>query len=214
MVATSFAALLAQPSTAQEGRPFRDAWFWGVKGGIVSYSADGTDNNGAAMAGLDWLITRTRGGLLVSADQSFLHTYGFYREPYQSGDPYVYLDNERRYSLLGLFFPMQTPMLHPYFGVGASLHQVVSATVGSGITLPALRQAAADSVQANKVAIGPMVVLGAQQRLNNFSVFAQGTATWLPTGYYLRHESPKRGVTLSLEGGIRYNVGSSIDRNR
>ena len=48
MVATSFAALLAQPSTAQEGRPFHDAWFWGVKGGILNYSTDATLANGPA----------------------------------------------------------------------------------------------------------------------------------------------------------------------
>ena len=40
VVATSFAALLAQPSAAQEGRPFHDAWFWGVRGGVLNYSSD------------------------------------------------------------------------------------------------------------------------------------------------------------------------------
>jgi hypothetical protein len=214
LVVAAFAALLAQPSAAQEGRPFHDAWFWGVKGGIVSYSADGTDNNGAPVVGVDWLITRTRGGLYVSADQSFIHTYGFYREPFVTGDPYVRLDNERRYSIVGMIFPMQSPSFHPYLGVGGSLHQVVSAQIDAGITLPALRQAAQDSLQANKVAISPMVVIGGQQRLLGFSVFAQGTGTWLPKGYYMRHESPKRGIALSIEGGIRYNIGSSIDRDR
>lgn len=213
VVATSFAALLAQPSAAQEGRPFHDAWFWGVKGGIVSYSADGTDNNGAPMVGLDWLITRSRGGLYATIDESFMSTYGFYREPFVTGDPYVTLQNERRISIVGMIFPMQTPTTHPYVGLGASLHQVVNTGLTNTISLPALRDAARDSIQANKATIAPTVIAGVQQRLPQFSVFVQGSGTWLQRGYYLRHESPKRGIALSLEAGIRYNVGSSIDRD-
>lgn len=213
VVAASFAALLAQPSAAQEGRPFRDAWFWGVKGGIVSYSADaGTDNNGAPMIGVDWVITRTRGGLYVSADQAFLDTYSYYRKPEQSGDPYVLLTNERRFSLLGLFFPLQQPTFHPYVGVGGSVHQVADARLAADIAIPALRSAAQDSITAKKVTIAPMIMIGAQKRLLGFSLFAQGTGTWLQNGYYLHHPAPKRGIALSAEGGIRYNIGSSIER--
>ncbi len=212
VVATSFAALLAQPSAAQEGRPFRDAWFWGVKGGIASYSADGTDNNGAPMVGVDWLITRSRGGLYLSVDQAFLSTYGYYRQPPQAGDPYVMLKDERRFSLLGVFFPMQQATLHPYVALGGSLHRVGDAYLASDIALPALRAAAQDSIQSKKVTIAPMVMIGAQKRLLGFSLFAQGTGTWLQNGYYLHHPAPKRGIALSAEGGVRFNIGSSIER--
>src|SRR4051812_47904040 len=136
VVATSFAALLAQPSTAQEGRPFRDAWFWGVKGGILNYSASlatsgaakpccaGTDNAGALMVGVDWLVTRTNGGLYASFDQSFLKTTVTYRSPYAAGDPYLDVSNMRRYSLVAMAFPLQSPTLHPYAGLGISVNQL------------------------------------------------------------------------------------------
>jgi hypothetical protein len=224
VVATGFAALLAQPSAAQEGRPFRDAWFWGVRGGILNYSTDadlagpangkGTDNAGAPMVGIDWLITRTRGGLYLGLDESFFDASAYYRRPAVVGDPGAMLKNLRRISLAGVLFPMQSAYTHPYVGFGASVNQIGDATLERTLAIPALQSAAIDSIQAKKVAIAPMVLAGVQQRLPNFSVFAQGTATWLQNGFLLKSLAPKHYVQLSIEAGIRYNVGSSIDRAR
>jgi hypothetical protein len=223
VVATGFAALLAAPSAAQEGRPFRDAWFWGVRGGVLNYSSDsdpalgpydGTDNAGAPMVGIDWLITRTRGGLYLGVDEAFFTSAAFYRRPYTKGDPAAVLRNERRISLAGMWFPMQSPMTHPYIGVGLSVNQVGDAALEFPLAIPALQSAAIDSVQAKKVAISPMVIVGVQQRLPNFSVFAQGSGTWLQNGFLLKNPAPKHYLQWSLEAGIRYNVGSSIDRGR
>jgi hypothetical protein len=223
VLATGFAALLAPPSAAQEGRPFRDAWFWGVRGGILNYSSDadpvlgpydGTDNAGAPMVGIDWMITRSRGGLYLGIDEAFFTSAAFYRRPFVAGDPAVRLRNERRISLAGLLFPMQSPMTHPYVGIGLSVNQVGDAALERPLAIPALQSAAIDSVMAKKVAIAPMMIAGVQQRLPGFSVFAQGTGTWLQNGFLLRNPAPKHYLQWSLEAGIRYNVGSSIDRER
>jgi hypothetical protein len=224
VVATGFAALLAAPSAAQEGRPFRDAWFWGVRGGVLNYSSDadlvgpangqGTDNAGAPMVGIDWLITRTRGGLYLGVDEAFFTTSAYYRRPAVAGDPAVMLKNERRISLAGMWFPMQSPMTHPYIGLGLSVNQVGDAALERPLAIPALQSAAIDSVQAKKVAISPLVIAGIQQRLPGFSVFAQGSGTWLQNGFLLKNLAPKHYLQWSLEAGIRYNVGSSIDRDR
>jgi hypothetical protein len=222
-VATSFAALLAKPSAAQDGRPFRDAWFWGVRGGVLNYSSDadpalgpydGTDNAGAPMVGIDWMITRTRGGLYIGVDQAFFSSAAFYRRPVVTGDPYAVLKNQRRISLAGMLYPMQSPEIHPYVGLGLTLNQVGDAYLSNNIAIPALLQAARDSIQTKKVTIAPMVIAGVQRRLPAFSVFAQGSATWLQNGYLLKNLAPKHFLQFSLEGGIRYNVGSSIDRER
>jgi hypothetical protein len=222
-VATSFAALLAQPSAAQDGRPFRDAWFWGVRGGVLNYSSDadpalgpydGTDNAGAPMVGIDWMITRTRGGLYIGVDQAFFSSAAFYRRPVVAGDPWAVLKNQRRISLAGMLYPMQSPEIHPYVGLGLTLNQVGDAYLSNNIAIPALQQAAKDSIQSKKVTIAPMVIAGVQKRLPAFSVFAQGTATWLQNGYLLKNPAPKHFLQFSLEAGLRYNVGSSIDRER
>jgi hypothetical protein len=224
VVAASFAALLAKPSAAQDGRPFRDAWFWGVRGGVLNYSSEadllgpssgrGTDNAGAPMVGLDWMITRTRGGLYLGFDEAFFTSAAYYRRPFVAGDPGADLKNLRRISLAGMLFPMQSPLTHPYVGFGFTLNQFGSVALDNSIALPALAAAARDSLQAKKVAIAPTVIAGVQQRLPGFSVFAQGTGTWLQNGFLLKNLSPKHYIQLSLEAGLRYNVGSSIDRER
>jgi hypothetical protein len=217
VVATSFAALLAQPSAAQEGRPFHDAWFWGVKGGVAVYSSNyATDNAGAPMAGLDWLITRKRGGLYVSADQAFMKTTGFFYETSSAGlvERVVDLNDLQRVQVAMVGFPLQTPTLHPYIGLGAGMYRVGSVNFRTPFTNAGQAAVAADSVSAKKVTVAPFVLLGAQQRLPGFSVFAQGTASWLQKSFFLHWEPPKRKLALSLEAGVRYNIGSSIDRER
>jgi hypothetical protein len=113
-----------------------------------------------------------------------------------------------------MLFPMQSPLTHPYLGIGLSVNQVGDAALERSLAIPALQAAAIDSVQAKRVAIAPMVIAGVQQRLPGFSVFAQGSGTWLQNGYLLKNLAAKHYLQWSLEAGIRYNVGSSIDRNR
>lgn len=224
VVATSFAALLAPPSAAQEGRPFHNAWFWGVRGGVLNYSSEadlagpangnGTDNAAAPLVGIDWMITRSKGGLYVGVDQSFFTSAAYYRRPAVVGDPAANLRNLRRISAAAVLFPMQRPQTHPYIGFGFSLNQIADVSLERTLALPALQAAALDSLQAKKVTIAPMVIAGIQQRLPRFSVYAQGSGTWLQRGYFLHNVAPKHHLQWTLEGGIRYNVGSSIDRIR
>jgi hypothetical protein len=232
VVATSVAALLAQPSAAQDGRPFHDAWFWGVKGGISVYSTNygsgsapspappgadyGTDNGVAPMVGLDWMITRTRGGLYVSFDQAFFKQEGSFKETSATGlvDRVVSLNNLQRIQIAMVGFPLQSPTLHPYIGIGAGMYRVGSVGYLTPFSGSSQASVAADSVAAKKVSFSPFVLAGAQKRLPMFSVFAQGTASWLQRSFFLHYEPPKRSLALSLEAGIRYNIGSSIDRER
>ena len=57
-------------ASAQEMRNFDDSWFWGFKTGINTFSAPGHGNTSTVDMGVDWLITRTKGGLYVSGNQS------------------------------------------------------------------------------------------------------------------------------------------------
>ena len=70
---TIAATVVALPSlaTAQQGRPFKDAWFWGVKAGGFTVADTGGSNTLAPMVGAEWLITRTHGGLYISAGQAY-----------------------------------------------------------------------------------------------------------------------------------------------
>ena len=217
LAAAGAAALLAQPSAAQAGRQFKDAWFWGAKGGALVYSSNySTDNSVAPLAGIDWMITRTYGGLYVGVDQAFFSTQGAFREVGPTGlrDRVVNLNNLQRISAAIVGFPMQSPSLHPYVGLGLGMNRIGS--IGSTAPFDNANQlnAAADSVQSKRVAFAPFVMAGAQKRLPMFSVFVQGTGTFLHNDFFLHAPRPKFGIQYTLEGGIRYNVGKSIDRAR
>ena len=215
--ATFSAAMLASPSAAQEGRQFKDAWFWGAKGGALVYSTNyTTDNAIAPLAGIDWMITRTNGGLYVSLDQSFFSSRGSFKEVGPTGlqDRVVTLNNLQRISAAAVGFPMQSPSLHPYVGIGIGMNRIGSVGSTTPFNNSAQLNAAADSVQNKRVSFAPFLLAGAQKRLSAFSIFAQGTGTFLHNEFFLHNPRPKLGIQYTIEGGVRYNIGGSIDRAR
>jgi hypothetical protein len=212
--ASAFAALLTQPLAAQEGRQFKDAWFWGLKGGGLIYSSASTERSVAPLVGADWFITRSQGGLYVSFDESFFKTQGSFtdRDPSNvSFNHMVDLENLRRVNVAGMVFPMQSSTVHPYVGLGVTFTQIASAAMVGGTASTSRPAAALDSVQTKRSTFSPLAIGGVQVRLPRFSVFGQVTAAH-QTDYFLHRGG--HSTLFSLEGGIRYNVGSSIDRPR
>jgi hypothetical protein len=214
--AIALAALLPRPGAAQEGRPFKDAWFWGIKGGGQLYSSASTEHSIAPSVGAEWLITRSRAGLYLSFDQAFLNTTGQFldRDPDSTFYRSVALKNVRRFQMAAMVFPMQTAMYHPYFGLGLGLNQIGSASFTGSFATPARYQVALDSVQSKKTSFSPTFIGGVQVRLTQFSVFGQAVASPTQQNFFLVAPGGGNGVNVALEGGIRYNFGSSIDRVR
>ncbi|MEO6528317.1 MAG: hypothetical protein ABIP93_16980 [Gemmatimonadaceae bacterium] len=215
-VAFGLAALLPQMSAAQSGRQFKDAWFWGIKGGSMLYSSASTENSIAPLVGAEWLITRSRGGLYVSYDQAFLSTTGSFldRDPDSTFTRNVSLTNLRRISIAAMVFPMQSAKYHPYVGLGLSLNQIGGAAFQSGFVNTTRYQIALDSVQSKKASFSPTVIGGLQMRLSRFSVFGQAAASPVQQNFFLRNSNSGQAFNFSLETGVRYNFGSSIDRAR
>lgn len=213
-VATGFAVLLAHSSAAQDARQFKDAWFWGVKGGGLLYSSASTTSGGAPLVGAEWLITRKNGGLYLSFDQAFLTTTGGFtdRDPDSIFVRNVTLKNLRRFTMAGMVFPGQTRNLHPYAGAGLAFNQIGGAALLSGTTNSSRYLIAQDSIQAKKVAFSPIFLAGIQARFKPMSLFVQGTASPIQKAFFLSNSSSSRSFNLSLELGARYNVGSSIAR--
>lgn len=214
-VAVGFAAVLSQSSEAQDSRQFKDAWFWGVKGGALSFNSATTTTGGAPLIGAEWLITRSRGGLYLSLDQAWFTTQGSFldRDPDSSFARPVRLKNMRRFTLAGMVFPMQTRDLHPYAGAGLTFNQIAGATLLTGATNGAQYQNALENIQSRKAVFSPIFLAGVQKRMTRFSVFGHGTASPTQQAFFLSNEGGS-AFNLSLEFGLRYNVGSSIDRAR
>ena len=207
--ATGIVLVLSQQSSAQGTRQFKDAWFWGLKTGGLSYSSATTSNGGAPLVGAEWLITRTSGGLYLSLDQAFITSTGSFTDKDSVSVPYdrtVGLNNLRRFTVAGMIFPSQTRNLHPYFGGGFVLNQVGGVALSGTPT-----RISTDSIAAKKTAFSPMFIGGVQARFQPLSVFVQGTAS--PAQHTFFYSTPSTNqLSFSLEFGIRYNVGSSIDR--
>jgi hypothetical protein len=214
--AIGLAALLPRPSAAQEGRQFKDAWFWGIKGGGMLYSSASTEHSVAPSVGAEWLITRSRAGLYMSFDQAFLSTTGqfFDRDPDSTFVRSVSLRNMRRFQMAAMVFPAQTAKYHPYFGLGLGLNQIASASFTGSFATPARYQVALDSVQSKKTSFSPTFIGGLQVRLERFSVFGQAVASPTQSNFFLHDVNGGTAVNVGIEGGVRYNFGSSIDRVR
>jgi hypothetical protein len=220
-IAVAAGFLLAATSVQAQGpRPFHDSWFWGVQGGLVSYSsADPTFPalpGGSSVApefGVDWLITRQQGGLYLGFSQAFVSTTGAVLNGPTSADTgyrAVDVKNMRRLNMLAMAFPGDFLRFHPYIGFGFNFAYLGAAQAQFSST-DTQKQVdfAASSVNDTKASIGPAFMVGAQYRLKLLSVFGQFTASALSKDFLLANGN---SVSTALEFGLRYNLGSSIDR--
>jgi hypothetical protein len=116
--------------------------------------------------------------------------------------------------MAAMVFPLQTAKYHPYFGIGLTLNQIGSASFTGSFASPARYQIALDSVQSKKTSFSPTLIGGLQVRMPGFSVFGQAVASPAQQNFFLYNQNGGAAVNIGLEGGIRYNFGSSIDRVR
>lgn len=219
--ALSLAALVAldvSVAAAQSTRGFKDSWFWGLKGGGMFYqvmSDNEADGSLGPIGGMDWLITRSKGGLYASFDYLyFKDQFVFINDsisPLDTVPRQVFLSGMRRVTLAGMVFPLQTHLIQPYAGAGVAFSHISKAepvgTFRNGLQA-ALVQATISEFRASAA---PIVILGTQLRLLHTSAFGQATATPAHDNFFLFTGNNWR---ISFEGGLRYNFGSSIDRMR
>jgi hypothetical protein len=209
------ATLAALPSAghAQDGRLFENSWFWGAKAGIMSFGTTRVSHAPAPMIGGEWLITRKQGALYLSFDQAFFSQTSTFTVfdadttgTYALTQPGVAnIDNMRRFTVAAMGFPAQFGMLRPYFGVGFALNFISSAVQTSGPRTD-LSESSLKDVQSRGA---PIFIGGLQAQYARFSVFGQGSMMPAKRRFLLNNQQ-----TYFLEGGIRYNVGSSIERQR
>ena len=213
MIATAVIVALPNVGGAQRGAPFTDSWFWGVKLGGFTLADSGQKYVQAPVVGIDWMITRTHGGLYVSGSQTFFSQHTFtLRDPVSadSGLRPILIKNLRRLDVTLMGFPGEHLNLHPYAGVGFSLGQV-STVQAQGTFSNNDQLLFADQVIADeRVAFSPLLMGGVQWRLKRASVFGQISASPAQKRFILYNGKP---FNFGYEIGVRYNFGSSIDRS-
>jgi hypothetical protein len=212
MAATAVVVALPTIAAAQQGRGFKDSWFWGLKAGGFTMADSGQKYIQAPTVGVDWMITRTHGGLYVSGSETFFSQHSFVpRDPVSpdSGFRPVTLKNLRQLQMMVLGFPGDHLRLHPYVGAGFTLGEVASAEPDGPFSSTDQIAFAQQTIQDRKVAFSPMFMGGVQYRLHFASVFGQVALSPTNSSFILYNGRP---WNIGYEFGLRYNFGTSIDR--
>jgi len=206
-VAVVATLVVSASANAQEMRNFDNSWFWGFKSGVNTFSAPGHGNTSTVDLGIDWLITRTKGGLYVSANQSvFSRDVDVFDPASNNGQRTLRVNDLRRITFAALAFPKHFGGITPYAGIGYTIAVLgdVRVFVDSTNTFP--NNAFLDRVESQRSRGAVMGMAGLQIQTRRAAIFAQ--ETMLPSNSQFLFPS----VLSFFEFGVRYNFGSSIDR--
>jgi hypothetical protein len=217
--AVAVAALVALDvgaAAAQSTRNFKDSWFWGVKGGAHFYQVQSDpDGSLSPLGGVDWLITRSVGGLYASFDHTFFKDkfvlVNDSLSPVDTVPRTVFLSGMRRFTLAGMLFPYQRKYVQTYFGLGASLNQIAKAEPVGSYRNRSQETLVTSTVRQFRTSASPVVIAGGQLRLLYASAFGQVSFQPASGQFFLFTGNNWR---TTVEAGMRYNIGSSIDRMR
>jgi len=206
-VAVTAMIVVSASANAQSVSNFDDSWFWGFKSGINSFSVPGHGNTSTVDLGIDWVITRSKGGLYVSGNQSIFQRDLEFGDPTsQTGQRTVRVNDMRRITLAALGFPKHFGGITPYAGLGFMIAVLGDARVfvDSVNTFPT--NAFLDEVENERSRSSAVAMFGVQIQTKRAAVFAQNTLVPSNNTFLFR------SVLNFLEFGIRINFGSSIDQ--
>jgi hypothetical protein len=200
--------VVSASASAQEMKNFDNSWFWGFKSGINSFAVPGHGNTSTVDLGVDWVITRTRGGLYVSANQSvFERDLEFLDPTSNTGQRTIRVNDMRRITVAGLAFPKHFGGITPYAGLGFMIAVLGDARifVDSANTFPT--NSFLDEVERERSRSTAMVMGGVQIQTKRAAIFGQETLIPSNNSFLFR------SVLNFFEFGIRINFGSSIDQD-
>ena len=201
------ATLVVSVSASAQMRNFDNSWFWGFKSGINTFSVPGHGNTSTVDLGIDWMITRVKGGLYVSGNQSvFQRDVEVLDQASNTGQRTVRINDMRRLSFAAVAFPKHFGGITPYGGLGYMIAVLGDARVGidSANTFP--NNAFFDKVDSRRSRGAVLGMLGVQIQTKRAAIFAQ--ETMLPSNGGFLFPS----VLSFFEFGVRYNFGSSIEQ--
>jgi len=193
-------------ASAQEMRNFDNSWFWGFKSGINTFTAPGRGNTSTVDMGIDWLITRTKGGLYVSGNQSIFERDITVFDNGAATNRTVRVNDLRRITVAGVAFPKHFGGITPYAGLGYTIVILGDARVFVDSTTSFPSNAFLDEVESHRSRSAVVGMGGVQIQTMRFAIFAQETL--VPSNPSFLFSS----VLSFFEFGLRWNFGSSIER--
>jgi hypothetical protein len=204
------AAMLPAVALTQSPRQlhqFKDSWFWGVKGGVISFSTATVENKVEPVVGIEWLLTRTQGALYLALDQALFDATSSLQDTLEQTHAVVIRDM-RRATAAAVAFPFSLESsfgaVRPYAGVGFALNFIRSATLVAVPTDSAQRRDVRKRLEDQQDRAAPLLILGIQLQFGRLAAFGQATAMPAETRFLLNGRP-----TLFAEVGVRFNAGRS-----
>ena len=201
-------ALMPSIGAAQESRLFRDSWFWGLNAGVMNMSTQTVSNQNATVINGEWFITRTHGGLYLSAGEAFFTINGTIND--NNGTPYnVQIKDMTQVMADAIVLPVAWGGVHLYAGGGFILNVAHSAVVTDTILNPNTKTQVNQNLNNSKDCICFNLLAGVHVQLKRAALF--GNLIWMPTPttFVLNGNS-----SWFLEGGIRFNFGPSNESDQ
>jgi hypothetical protein len=199
--------VVSASASAQVRRNFDNSWFWGFKSGVNTFSTTRDGNTSTVDLGIDWLITRTKGGLYVSGNQSvFERDIDVFDQASNTFQRRVRVNDLRRITFAGLAFPKHFGGITPYGGIGYTIAVLGDARIFLDSTNTFPNNAFIDRVESMRSRSSILGMAGVQIQTARMAIFAQETL--LPSTPNFLFTS----VMSFFEFGVRYNFGSAIDR--
>lgn len=206
LAAACAVSMLPAVTAAQSQRAFEHSWFWGAKAGINTFSTSVSKSEVAPMVGAEWLITRSKFGLYMAADQTFFDDFSGI-DDLAGGEYVVAIKDLKRFTAAGLFFPKALEVLRPYAGIGFAVNWIGDATATTTFTSTDEQNYVEGEIERQKDRASFVFLLGFQTQMRRFAPFAQATLQPSQAGFLLN----ERPLYL-LEGGIRINTGPSREK--
>jgi hypothetical protein len=199
------AALAPGAASAQRPRDFDDSWFWGAKAGVSTYSPTLGTSQSSATYGLEWLITRTRGGLYVSGDEANISAISAVLDPNAAGGfRSVNVHKLRRIGFAALAFPWTFGKLRPYAGLGLMVSVIGDATPVMSSSETSVDDAVFQRIQDRSSQAALLGMAGLQMQFHRLAVFGQASVSPSASNFLLNNSS-----LGFYEAGVRYNFGTS-----
>jgi hypothetical protein len=214
LLASSVLALTPLVAGGQDRHPFQDSWFWGAKGGLTIFKTEVAKTE-APLIGVEWLITRRNVALHVGLDQTYFDAVSTVADaPTRGVTRRVDIRDLRRFSVSGYAMPVAWwGVVRPYAGVGMAFNFIPRASPqGDQFASPAARDTVLQRINDVKARLSLLGTVGVQAQYRRFAPFLQ--AQVMPTQGRNEFLINGEGFTYVIEGGLRYNFGSSIERLR
>lgn len=201
-------ALAGAQQGATPRSSFQDSWFWGAKGGVASFDPDGAGRVSASSVGGEWLITRSRGALYLSVDQSFFDKVAGIYDPTVAGSVRpVDISDMRRYAAGLLAFPVDLGGIRPYAGLGLSVNVIQKADPNGTFVDVDSQEDVFSRVHEQTSKVSAVFTGGLQINLGRAALFGQASAMPTRNNFLISGAS----YTYVFEGGLRINIASAIE---